>query len=514
MSAKTFVPVPTPEKTVSPSNRGKRIGVLIVAYNALTTLSSKVLKRIPPEVWANIEEVAVFDDASKDETYELAMGYKALFGDGKLTIFKNDQNLGYGGNQKRGYDYFLKKGFDVVVLLHGDGQYAPEFLAHLYAPLVAGEADAVFGSRMMPDFGGPLKGGMPLYKYVGNKILSGFANRALGMSLTEFHSGYRAYSLAALRRLDFARMTDDFHFDTEIIIKLNHQGFRIREVPIPTYYGGEICHVNGMRYAKDVVRAIFRYQRTLRGVKTYPEFAEYQQHYPLKESKYSSHYWCRRLCGSGNDVLDVGCGEGYFASQVQQKGNRVVGIDALPRAACASAFTKYLRADLEYGLAEALPEVGVQKFDVVLLQDVVEHLRHPDQLLRDCRKVLKPHGQVVVSVPNVANLTVRLSLLCGRFEYGPRGILDRTHLRFFTRATARKLLRESGYDVVREMATVMPVELVFGLPASNVLMRALNRTLAVWTRLLPGLFGYQVLLVARPKAGGRQEQQPAQPLAA
>src|SRR5262249_21381161 len=145
---------------VDPDSRGKRIGILIVAYNALTT-RSKVLKRIPADVWDNIEEVAVFDDASPDETYELAVGYQTLFPNSKLTIRKNEQNLGYGGNQKRGYHYFLDKGFDVVIMLHGDGQYAPEILAHLYAPIVSGQADAVFGSRMMPDYGGPPQGGPP-----------------------------------------------------------------------------------------------------------------------------------------------------------------------------------------------------------------------------------------------------------------------------------------------------------------------------------------------------------------
>ena len=139
------------------------------------------------------------------------------------SVLKHPRNLGYGGNQKAGYRYFIEKGFDIVVLLHGDGQYAPEILAQLYSPLVAGEADAVFGSRMMRTYGGPLKGGMPLYKYVGNRILTILENRALGMNLTEFHSGYRAYNLHALAQLDFSRMTNDFHFDTEIIVKLHHQ---------------------------------------------------------------------------------------------------------------------------------------------------------------------------------------------------------------------------------------------------------------------------------------------------
>src|SRR5262249_3859607 len=129
---------PAPNARSISDSCGKRIAILVVAYNALTTLS-KVLKRIPKEVWSNIGEVAVFDDASKAETYELAVGYKTLFGDGKLNIMRNEKNLGYGGNQKRGYRYLMEKGYDVVIMLHGDGQYAPEFLAHLYQPLVKGE---------------------------------------------------------------------------------------------------------------------------------------------------------------------------------------------------------------------------------------------------------------------------------------------------------------------------------------------------------------------------------------
>ncbi len=289
--------------------RGKRIGILIVTYNAVTTLT-KVLKRITPNVWANVEEIAIFDDASQDATYELAMGIKALRQLPKLAVLKHEQNLGYGGNQKAGYRYFMEKGFDIVVLLHGDGQYAPEILAQMYRPIVAGEADAVFGSRMMKTYGGPLKGGMPLYKYAGNRILSVFENAALGLNLTEFHSGYRAYSLAALRKIDFSHMTGDFHFDTEIIIKLNHQGFKIAEVPIPTYYGNEICYVNGMRYARDVFRAVRRYRRTCRAVARYPEFAEYFVHYPIKHSRHSSHDYVRRMVGANREVLDIGCGAG------------------------------------------------------------------------------------------------------------------------------------------------------------------------------------------------------------
>lgn len=485
---------------VKPDSRGKRIGILIVAYNAVTTIA-KVLKRIPADVWENVEEVVIFDDASRDHTYELALGLKMLSALEKLTVIRNDSNLGYGGNQKLGYKYFSEKGFDIVVLLHGDGQYAPEILSHLYAPLVAGEAEAVFGSRMMNAYGGPIKGGMPLYKYLGNRVLSYFENSALGMKLTEFHSGYRAYSLAALRQMDFSEMTDVFHFDTQIIIKLHHQGFRIKEVPIPTYYGDEICHVDGLKYAKDVFLAVIRYKRTTRALACYPEYKEYFVHYPIKESKHSSHHYFMAWTGKQHAVLDIGCGEGFFAEKLIAQGNRVDGVDILAQPRHRDLLDKYVQADLDQGLGQALPELAGGRYDRVLLQDILEHVRNPHKLLTDCHQLLGPQGLLLVSVPNVANITVRLSLLFGRFEYAERGILDKTHVRFFTRTSARRMLDQAGYEIVAQKVTVMPVELALSLPADNPLMRAINTVLTICTRLMPRLLGYQLLYSVRSRLG-------------
>ena len=478
-------------------SKGKRIGVLIVAYNALNTLP-KVLSRITPNVWANVEEIAVFDDASQDATYELALGLKSVRHLPKLTVLRHTKNLGYGGNQKAGYQYFIDKGFDIVVLLHGDGQYAPEILSHIYHPLVNESCDAVFGSRMMKDYGGPLKGGMPLYKYVGNRILSVFENRALGLRLTEFHSGYRAYNLHALKKIRMDDMTDDFHFDTEIIIKLHHQQFKISEVPIPTYYGTELCYVNGMRYAVDVARAVYRYTQTRRSVKSFPEFQEYFVHYPIKESKNSSHSCVRELVGTGHAVLDIGCGKGFFAEQLRKAGNRITGIDAVDGAESPETFESFIRADLDEGLSGVAEKLSGQRFDYILLLDILEHLRQPESLLRQCRPFLGPEGKIIISLPNVANITVRAALFFGRFEYTERGLLDKTHLRFFTRKTARKFVENAGFEVRRERATVMPVELALGLAASNPFMVAVNRVLSFFTSLLPGLLGYQIIFVVTP----------------
>jgi glycosyltransferase involved in cell wall biosynthesis len=480
--------------------RGKRVGILIVTYNALSTLVP-VLKRIPPTVWSNVEEVVVFDDASQDATFELAMGVKAVLNLPKLNVLKHPSNLGYGGNQKAGYGYFIEKGFDVVILLHGDGQYAPEILARLYHPIVNGQADAVFGSRMMKDYGGPLKGGMPLYKYVGNRILTTFENRALGMHLSEFHSGYRAYNLHALRALSFDGMTNDFHFDTEIIIKLHHQRFNIVEVPIPTYYGKELCYVDGVRYAKDVVRAVWRYKQTCRSVSRAPEFSEYFIHYPVKTSKYSSHYYAERLVGANQEVLDIGCGEGFFAAQLKKNGNRIVGVDSLPQASEEGVLVEYFSANLNADHESLFRGLKGRVFDRVLLLDVLEHLTRSETLLAGLKVAVKDTGFLIVSLPNVANITVRLMLLFGQFNYTERGILDRTHVRFFTRKSARRFMEKNGYEILETRMTVIPVELILGLSPSNPLLRVLNAIVAGLTALLPGLLGYQIMFLARPRRG-------------
>ncbi|MBV8463895.1 MAG: glycosyltransferase family 2 protein, partial [Acidimicrobiales bacterium] len=185
----------------------KRIGILVVAYNAASTLAP-VLDRIPDSVRPDIEEVIVSDDHSEDSTYLVGLGYQQV-SELPITLIRQPKNLGYGGNQKAGYRVAIEHGLDVIVMLHGDGQYAPESLPDLLRPILAGEADAVFGSRMMIK-GAARRGGMPLYKNVGNRILSRFENAALGTDFSEFHSGYRAYSVKALTQIPFEQNSDGF----------------------------------------------------------------------------------------------------------------------------------------------------------------------------------------------------------------------------------------------------------------------------------------------------------------
>ena len=258
-----LVPTSVSVRDMATTGRPLRIGVAVVAYNAETTLVG-TLDRIPVEFRSRISEIVICDDASRDATFEMAQGWAVDHRSLPIQVVRHPKNLGYGGNQKVAYDLAIDHGLDVVVLLHGDGQYAPEFLPEMVAPFEAGSCDAVFGSRMMTK-GAARRGGMPLYKRVGNRVLTAFENRMLHTHLSEFHSGYRAYSTDILRRIPYRANSDGFNFDTQIIVQVLDVGGRIEEVPIPTFYGDEICYVNGMKYAKDSVLDVLAYRRAIRG---------------------------------------------------------------------------------------------------------------------------------------------------------------------------------------------------------------------------------------------------------
>lgn len=246
----------------------KKIAIFIIAYHAVTTFD-EVLRRIPKGISNKVDEIFLIDDSSNDNTYYAAQGYKYVNNIKKLNVYRNPKNLGYGGNQKKGYKYAIDKGYDIVAMLHGDAQYAPESLGKILQPLIEDKADMVFGSRML---GKPLKGGMPLYKFLGNKFLTFMENLLLGMNLTEFHSGYRAYSCHALKKIPFDRCSDDFHFDTEILIQFKEAGLRIKEVVIPTYYGNEISRVKSLQYGFNVLKSVAQYLLHKKGILYYEKY--------------------------------------------------------------------------------------------------------------------------------------------------------------------------------------------------------------------------------------------------
>ncbi|MCK5845111.1 MAG: glycosyltransferase family 2 protein, partial [Victivallales bacterium] len=304
------------EKVLNDNN----VAVFIVSYNAESTVES-VLERIPSWVSAKLAEVFVIDDSSTDGTMAKLNELELSNAGVSFKIYKTPFNLGYGGNQKLGYAYAVRRGFDIVVLLHGDGQYAPEYLPAILAVYSDPSVSAVFGSRFA-EGGAPLAGGMPLYKWIGNQVLTKIQNVISGAEMSEMHSGYRSYRLKGLERIPFDKNSNDFHFDAEIILQHLKAGLRIREVPIPTFYGDEICYVNGMRYAWNCLKTVVKFRLMSFGIFYDPKFAvllEEKSPYSSKFAKTSLHHHVRNLTFAQNArIADIGGGNGsaiagYFA---------------------------------------------------------------------------------------------------------------------------------------------------------------------------------------------------------
>lgn len=467
----------------------KRLLVFIVAYHAETTLA-QVLDRIPRSLFETHDcEFLVIDDGSTDRTYDIGHEYRKAHPEVRLTVLRNAFNQGYGGNQKVGYTYAINEKFDLVALLHGDAQYAPEELPRLCAPVSDGSADAVFGSRMMVA-GDALAGGMPLYKYVGNRILTVAQNAMLGTRLSEFHSGYRVYSVSALSRIPFTLNSNDFHFDTEIIIQLVNLNGRILELPIPTYYGDEICRVNGMRYAKDVVLATAKNVAHRAGIfyqRRYDVGAG-NDHYGMKLGYVSSHSLAIDAVPSGASVLDIGGGPGGIAKKLVEKGCEVRIVDQHPPGVSGPRIRAEVR-DLEDGSA-----IDTRGHSHVLLLDIVEHLSEPETFLHRLRSTFEHDPKtVVVTTPNIAFFVQRLQLLFGQFNYGKAGILDITHRRLFTFRTFRQLLEDEGFRIKEIRGVPAPFPKVFGNGLVGKL--ALNVNLAL-IRVSKTMFSYQIFVVA------------------
>jgi 2-polyprenyl-3-methyl-5-hydroxy-6-metoxy-1,4-benzoquinol methylase len=455
-----------------------------------------VLERIPESFRSQIDTVLVSDDFSTDDTYEAGVAYQREHAALPITIVRQRRNLGYGGNQKFGYRWLIDHGFDVAILLHGDGQYAPEVLPEMVAPIIEGRTDVVIGSRMIG--GGALAGGMPLYKYVGNRVLTRFQNRVSGLHLSEWHSGYRAFSLERLAEIPFEENADGFHFDTEVLLQLHDAGARIAEVPIPTYYGDEICRVNGLAYAKDVSVDVVRYRLARLGFGASP-LARWSTAYAWKDAPDASHRVVLDAVENhpaGRRVLDLGCGSGCVAAELRKQGDFVVGVDRAPEPETAARVDQLVVSDLEEGLPDVVVEGA--PYDCVLAADVLEHLRNPDRLLRELHRVCMPEAILVASVPNIGHWYPRLRIGFGRFDYDHRGILDSTHMRFFTWRSFRRMAYRAGWLVEERRVTGLPLE-ILGREGGPGLARAAKRAVSLADRAgraaWPSLFAYQYVAI-------------------
>ena len=233
----------------------EKILIFIPAYNVEKKIT-KVLNKIPKIVFNKYNiKILVIEDNSSDKTLSVIKKVIKKKGDKiKIYLIANKKNKGYGGVQKIAFNYAIKKNFKYVVMLHGDNQYPANKILLLIKPLLTNKYDAVFGSRMINSINA-LKGGMPLYKYLGNIALTFFQNLVLSSNLSEFHSGYRSYKVSSLKKIKFRNNTNDFHFDTEIIIQFLKNNLKIKEIAMPTHYGDEISHLKSIPYGLNIVRS-------------------------------------------------------------------------------------------------------------------------------------------------------------------------------------------------------------------------------------------------------------------
>lgn len=217
---------------------GKKIVVVLPAYKAALTME-RTYNEIPFDI---VDDVVLVDDNSPDNTVEVG---KAL---GIKHIIRHDKNKGYGGNQKSCYSKAMELNADIVIMLHPDYQYTPKLIHSLTAMIAYDVYPVAFGSRILGK--GALKGGMPMYKYIANRLLTLFENIVIGQKLSEYHTGYRAFSADVIRAIDFSHNSDDFVFDNEMISQIFMHGFEIGEVTCPTKYFEEASSINFSRSAK------------------------------------------------------------------------------------------------------------------------------------------------------------------------------------------------------------------------------------------------------------------------
>ena len=471
-----------------------KILIFIVAYNAEVHISS-VLKRIPSHLFKKHEcKILIIDDSSKDNTFKEAKRFQKEDQENiDIEILYNPDNLGYGGNQKLGYHYAIINNYDAVVLLHGDGQYAPELVEDMILPIIEKKADTVFGSRMMIK-GNARKGGMPLYKFFGNKILTSLQNKLLKSNFSEFHSGYRAYSVEALKKIPFERNSNDFDFDTDIIIQLLLSKATIKEIPIPTYYGTEICHVNGFKYAFNILKSVIVSKLHAKYILYQRKFdigVQEDNHYSLKLGYDSSHSKVINRLNGTEKVLDLGCNCGYIGAKLKKKGCYVAGVDVfdLPDPKVLDEFYK-----VDLNLPASLP--NMDQFDILLLLDVIEHINNPEQLLDSIReKSKRSHPTLIMTTPNIAFLPMRILLMLGMFNYGKNGILDLTHTRLFTYSSLLRTIKNAGYKIKVVSGIPAPFPKALNNTRFSRLLLALNK---LFIKLSKRMFSYQIYIEAIP----------------
>ena len=431
-----------------------------------------VMARLSPDMRNKLTAIYVYFVMPPERVQELGKKLAKQPGWEKLVVLRNVRDYGYGGNRKIALTYALEQGWDAVLTLPatpGWDKRAPALL------LEAGSAEGVGLVHGARQFDGAYR--------------CGVTDRLLNLAVDDWHSGLRLYQAETLRRVPFTLNDDDERFDVQLLVQAKALGVRIVQVALPVE--GTLPSSTGpsplgiaLSYRIHQLH-LWRHGRWL---------VDRGERYTFKKSPTSSHRQILDATPGGSRVLDLGCSQGLLADQLQKKGCHVVGVDKLPAKKVRLPYEQYVQADLD---DPGLRLPYEREFDVVILSDVIEHLQNREAIMTTVRRHLTENGRLIISTGNVAIWFYRISLLLGRFEYGPRGILDETHVRLYTQATFERLITNAGFEILRRRSTPLPFELIFETRADSLPLRLLDGAYHALTRLWPAMFAYQFIVEAR-----------------
>jgi len=463
----------------------KTIGVLLLAQRAPGSVAL-LLAGVPAQVRERITEVFLGGDIDPAPTR--AIDAKSPDGQAPPTI-RLPRQRGEGDTQKAAFRIALEHGLDVIVVLRGTGAPVAGVLDKLIAPLDRGECEAVIGQRA-PAAAGPAGGAVCTGRRTGSSVL-GRLDRMLATQLSDLHSGWRAYDVSALASIPFHGNAPDGHFDLQVMLQLMGANKRVLEVPLPPLRDEPLSTADATRRFWDTSMDVLRVRLSRLGYLS-GHLGGVGSEYGLKHAENSSHSIVLRWIGEmpAGRVLDLGCSSGLLSERVRALGHRVTGVDVSPLPGVTDRVDRFLIADLDRDLP---PEVGEEApFDLVIAADVLEHVRDPARLLRQIAGVLVPGGTLIASVPNFGHWYPRIRTAVGLFDYDQRGILDRDHVRFFSRRSLLDLLRRSDFLVTRVEATGLPLEVISS--RDDALRRGMRRADSAAVGAWPTLFGYQFVV--------------------
>ena len=474
------------------SNSGGEFPKVLLLVNGCQDfeLLRRTLEQIPPQAVDFIREIAVFGHYPQEEIPESLKKIQAVPAYEKLRICRTPRPYEYGDNLKNGFDYAVTRGFDLVVVFRSDGLYDPAHIPAILYHALNESCPAVLGDRFKKT---DLKKNISLaaFKLRANRLFSRVEEAMLRLGIEDYHCGYRLFSTAILRSIPYHLNASDYLFDLQLLVQIRSLGVQICSVRVPAFCDPAMGLLKAVSYAARALWTVLGYRlHQLHISRKGMYFVDQGEIYTLKKNRYSSHMQIMASMKPGSSILDLGCGQGLLVQEYAKKGISTVGVDNIHPDKVSAHFESYIQKDLESELK--LPHARV--FDYIVLSDVIEHIQNRNQMMKSLRRYLKEGGEVIISTGNIAIWFYRLSLLLGRFEYGPKGILDRTHVHLFTLDSFSRFVQQNGYRILDIKYTPIPFELVLSSTGRSKMVERITRWYHRLTSMWPRLFAYQFII--------------------